>query len=238
MKISSDNARSEFKMATAKVLVVDDETSIVNLVGAYLRKEGYEVYEALDGPSALKAARTFKPDLLILDIMLPGQNGLEVLNQLRKESQAYVILLTAKTEEIDKIIGLSVGADDYVTKPFSPRELVARVKAALRRLRMGSGGMEVFQFEHIRIDTGSRQVWVDGEELDLTTTEFDLLAALAENRGRVLSRETLLEKVWGYTYYGEIRVVDVHIGHIRQKLGGRFISTVRGVGYRFDDEAV
>jgi len=221
-----------------KILVVDDETSILNLVSAYLRKEGYEVYEARDGETGLIAARTHKPDVVILDVMLPGLDGLEVLTQLRKDSDVYIILLTAKTEETDKIIGLSVGADDYVTKPFSPRELVARVKAALRRLRYEANVLESLNFKHIRIDTSSRQAWVEGQELELTTTEFDLLTTLAENRGRVLSRENLLEKVWGYTYYGEIRVVDVHIGHVRQKLGGRFISTVRGVGYRFDDEVL
>jgi len=224
----------------AKILVVDDEANIVNLVSAYLRKEGYEVYEAKDGPSGLKAARAYKPDLIILDIMLPGMDGLEVLQMLRRESDVYIILLTARGEEMDKVIGLSVGADDYVSKPFSPRELVARVKAALRRLRSGvSPSMgEVYAFQHVRIDCGSRQVWIDDDPLELTATEFDLLAALAAHHGRVLSREQLLEKVWGSNYYGEERVVDVHVGHIRQKLGGQFITTVWGVGYRFDDEVI
>jgi two-component system, OmpR family, alkaline phosphatase synthesis response regulator PhoP len=227
-------------MPAAKILVVDDEPSILNLVTAYLRKEGYEVFEARDGLSAIKAVRTCRPDVVILDIMLPEMDGLEVLAQIRRLSELYVILLTARTEETDKIIGLSVGADDYVTKPFSPRELVARVKAALRRLRVGTGqpGAEMLAFSHIRIDPAARQVWLDEQLLDLTTTEFDVLKALAENRGRVLSREQLLEKVWGYDYYGEIRVVDVHVGHIRQKLGDRFVTTIRGVGYRFEDEVV
>ena len=227
-------------MSTAKILLVDDEQSILNLATAYLQKEGYETYTAMDGPSALKAARVFKPDLIVLDIMLPGMDGLEVLSQLRRESDVYVILLTAKSEEADKVIGLSVGADDYLTKPFSPRELAARVKAALRRLRTGAGlpGAEVLAFRHIRIDTGSRQVWLNDKPVELTTIEFDLLTTLAEHRGRVLSREQLLEKVWGFDFYGEIRVVDVHVGHIRQKLGEEFITTVRGVGYRFDDEVV
>jgi two-component system alkaline phosphatase synthesis response regulator PhoP len=170
--------------------------------------------------------------------MLPGMDGIEVLTQLRRESDVYVIMLTAKAEETDKIVGLSVGADDYLTKPFSPRELAARVKAALRRLQSGSGLPEEssMAFEHVRIDTGSRKVWVNDEQIDLTTIEFDLLKTLAEHHGRVLSREQLLEKVWGYDYYGEIRVVDVHVGHIRQKLGDdHFIATVRGVGYRFED---
>jgi two-component system alkaline phosphatase synthesis response regulator PhoP len=225
----------------AKILVVDDEPRIRDLVEAYLRQEGYEIYTASDGPSGLAAVRAYKPDLIILDVMLPGMDGIEVLTQLRRESDVYVILLTAKSEETDKLVGLTVGADDYVTKPFSPRELVARVKAALRRIRdgMGTAGAPVLAFRHVRLDTGSRKVWVDDEPVDLTTTEFDLLKALAEHRGRVLSREQLLELVWGYDFYGEERVVDVHIGHIRQKLGkGGFIATVRGVGYRFEDEEV
>jgi two-component system alkaline phosphatase synthesis response regulator PhoP len=192
----------------------------------------------MDGPSGLKAAKVQKPDLLILDVMLPGMDGVEVLTQLRRESNIYVIMLTAKSEETDKIVGLSVGADDYLTKPFSPRELVARVKAALRRLRDGSGlpDEKILAFKHLRIDTGSRLVRIKDEVIDLTATEFDLLRSLAENAGRVLSRERLLEMVWGYDYYGETRVVDVHVGHIRQKLGNEeIISTVRGIGYRFED---
>lgn len=225
-------------MSSAKILVVDDEQSILNLVSSYLRPEGYEVYTADDGPSGLKAAQTFKPDLVVLDVMLPGMDGIELLSRLRRESDAYVIMLTAKSEETDKIVGLSVGADDYVTKPFSPRELVARIKAALRRIRSGRGAPEVgvLAFQHMRIDTGSRQVWVDDQLVDLTATEFDLLFTLADHHGIVLSREQLMEKIWGHEYYGELRVVDVHIGHIRQKLGDRFIVTVRGVGYRFEDE--
>lgn len=226
-------------MSSAKILVVDDEPSIVNLVSAYLKPEGYEVYTASDGPSGLKAARAFKPDLIVLDIMLPGMDGLEVLSRLRRESDAYVILLTARTEETDKIVGLSVGADDYVTKPFSPRELAARVKAALRRIQTGAGvgsDASVLAFRHVRIDAGARQVTVDDQPVELTAHEFDLLRALAESRGRVLTREQLLEKVWGGTYYGEMRVVDVHLGHVRRKIGDRFIITVRGVGYRFEDE--
>jgi two-component system alkaline phosphatase synthesis response regulator PhoP len=226
-------------MPEAKILVVDDEHSILDLVTAYLRQEGYEIQTAMDGPAGLKAARSWQPDLIVLDIMLPGMDGLEVLTRLRRESDVYVIMLTARSEETDKIVGLSVGADDYLTKPFSPRELVARVKAALRRLRdsVGPTGGTVLAFRHLRIDTASREVWLNGETVDLTVTEFDLLKTLAENRGRVLSREQLLQQVWGYDFYGEERVVDVHIGHIRQKLGNEaFIATVRGVGYRFEDE--
>jgi two-component system alkaline phosphatase synthesis response regulator PhoP len=228
-----------YNIFMTKILVIDDESSIVNLVLAYLKPEGYEVFTALDGVAGLKAARAYKPDLVVLDLMLPGMDGIELLTQLRRESNVYVILLTAKTEETDKIVGLSVGADDYLTKPFSPRELVARIKAALRRLQPGTGiGSDniVLVFRHVRIDVGARLVTVDENPVDLTTVEFDLLKALAENRGRVLSREQLLETVWGGTYYGEMRVVDVHLGHIRQKLGSdKFITTVRGVGYRFED---
>ncbi|HSG44404.1 MAG TPA: response regulator transcription factor [Anaerolineales bacterium] len=223
-----------------KILVIDDEPSITNLVSAYLKPEGYEVFVASDGNAGLKAVRAFKPDLVILDVMLPGIDGIELLSRLRRESDVYVIMLTAKTEETDKIVGLSVGADDYVTKPFSPRELVARVKAALRRIEAGSGlGRErsVLSFQHVRIDIGARKVTMDENLVELTTVEFDLLKALAENHGRVLSREQLLEKVWGGEYFGEIRVVDVHLGHVRQKLGHEdLIATVRGVGYRFEDE--
>jgi two-component system alkaline phosphatase synthesis response regulator PhoP len=223
-----------------KILVIDDEPSITNLVSAYLKPEGYEVFIAADGNAGLKAARAFKPDLIILDLMLPGIDGIELLSRLRRESEVYVIMLTARTEETDKIVGLSVGADDYVTKPFSPRELVARVKAALRRLQIGAGsGGErgVLSFKHVHLDLGAHTVHVNNEPVELTSIEFELLHALAENHGRVLSREQLLEKVWGGEYFGEMRVVDVHLGHVRQKLGSEeFITTVRGVGYRFDDE--
>jgi two-component system alkaline phosphatase synthesis response regulator PhoP len=224
----------------AKILVVDDELPILNLVSAYLKPEGYEVFTASDGNTGLKAARAYKPDVLILDVMLPGIDGIELLSRLRRESDMYVILLTARTEETDKIVGLSMGADDYVTKPFSPRELVARVKAALRRLPSGTGSTSdnrVLSFRHVRVDVAARTVHVDDRPIELTTIEFDLLKALAENRGRVLSREQLLEKVWGGEYFGETRVVDVHLGHVRQKLGHEdLIATVRGVGYRFEDE--
>ena len=223
-----------------KILVIDDEPSIINLVSAYLKPEGYEVYTASDGNAGLKAARAFKPDLIILDLMLPGIDGIELLSRLRRESDVYVIMLTARTDETDKIVGLSVGADDYVTKPFSPRELVARVKAALRRIKTGTTSGEersVLSFKHVLIDVGAHTVSVNDVPVELTSIEFDLLRALAENRGRVLSREQLLEKIWGAEYFGEMRVVDVHLGHVRQKLGNEaLIATVRGVGYRFEDE--
>ncbi len=232
-------------MKPATILIIDDEQNILNLVTAYLRAEGYSVHTATDGPTGLKAARALKPDLLILDIMLPGMDGLELLTQLRRESEVYVIMLTAKSDETDKVIGLAVGADDYLTKPFSPRELVARVKAALRRY--GSSGQaaesNLLAFRRLRIDAGARRVWKDDLPVELTTIEFDLLYALAEHRGRVLSREQLLERVWGHDFYGEDRVVDVHLGHIRKKIEAdpanpELIITVRGVGYRFEDEPV
>jgi two-component system alkaline phosphatase synthesis response regulator PhoP len=223
-----------------KILIIDDEPSIVNLVSAYLKPEGYEVYTAADGNAGLKAARAFKPDLILLDLMLPGMDGIELLSRLRRESEVYVILLTAKTEETDKIVGLSVGADDYVTKPFSPRELTARIKAALRRLKTSgdsASDTSVYSFRHLHMDVAAHTVTVDRNLVDLTAIEFDLLKALVENRGRVLSREQLLERVWGGEYFGEMRVVDVHLGHVRQKLGNDdLIATVRGVGYRFEDE--
>lgn len=224
----------------SKILVIDDEPSIVNLVSSYLKAEGYEVLTASDGPSGLKSARVFRPDLILLDVMLPGMDGIELLSRLRRESDVYVILLTARTEETDKIVGLTVGADDYVTKPFSPRELTARVKAALRRVQSGPGSAlegSVLSFRHVRIDVDGRQVTVDEHPIELTAIEFDLLRSLAENRGRVFTREQLLEKIWGGEYFGELRVVDVHLGHVRQKLGlPGLITTVRGVGYRFEDE--
>lgn len=224
----------------AKILVIDDEPSIVRLVKSYLEAEGLQVLTASDGAVGLKSVLANKPDLVVLDIMLPGMDGLEVLARLREESDVYVILLTAKTEEMDKVVGLSVGADDYVSKPFSPRELTARIKAALRRMQTRpdmSPEHAVLSFRRIQVDTSGRRVVVDGEEIDLTAIEFDLLVALAENRGRVLTRQQLLEKVWGYNYYGDTRVVDVHLGHVRQKLGAEaVIATVRGVGYRFEDE--
>ena len=233
-------------MPKAKILVVDDEQNILDLVTAYLEQENYEVYTALDGPGALKAARAFKPDLIVLDIMLPGMDGLEVLSHLRRESNVYIIMLTARSEETDKVIGLSVGADDYLTKPFSPRELAARIKAALRRYGRpgdGIGDRTVLNFRTLRIDVDARQVWKEDRPVELTTIQFDLLQALAEHHGRVLSREQLLERVWGHDFFGEERVVDVHLGQIRKRIerdpsNPELIATVRGAGYRFEDEPV
>lgn len=230
-------------MSDLKILVVDDEPAITSTVQAYLEKEGYTVRTASNGPAGLKAVRTFAPDLVVLDIMLPGMDGLEVLRQLRQNSSVYVIMLTARADETDKIVGLGIGADDYLTKPFSPRELVARVKAVLRRGRSGEMAADALRFRRVAIDPDARRVRKDGEPLDLTPAEFDLLHALARHPGRVLSREQLIEQVWGYDYYGDDRVVDVHIGHLRHKLeddpqNPGLIATVRGAGYRFEDDPV
>jgi two-component system alkaline phosphatase synthesis response regulator PhoP len=223
-----------------KILVIDDEPAIVQTARAYLEREGYVVYTAADGPAGLKAARAWQPDLVVLDIMLPGLDGLEILRQLRQESNVYVLMLTARADETDKIVGLTLGADDYLTKPFSPRELAARVKAILRRGRGPSAQEPALLFRRLRVDADARQVRKDDLPVDLTSTEFDLLHALTRHPGRVLSREQLIEQVWGYDYYGDERVVDVHIGRIRKKIEDdadepTLIVTVRGAGYRFED---
>jgi len=229
-------------MANARILIIDDEPTIVKTVKAYLEQDGFQVDTAFDGHSGLRAARAFRPDLIILDIMLPGLDGLEVLRNIRQESEVYVLMLTARSSETDKIVGLSVGADDYMTKPFSPRELVARAKAILRRVRSGDPLESSLLFDRIRIDPASRQVFKDGMQVDLTPIQFDLLHQLARQHGRVLSRDRLIEQVWGNNYYGDDRVVDVHIGRIRRKIEDDptvpgFIVTVRAAGYRFEDSA-
>jgi len=227
--------------SSRKILIVDDEPTIVNTVQAYLEREGYTVYTAVDGFAALKAARAFQPDLVVLDIMLPGMDGIEVLRRLGQESDVYVLMLTARADETDKVVGLSVGADDYLTKPFSPRELVARVKAILRRGRDADRGKPMLTFRRLRIDPAAHRVWKDDEPVELTAIEFEILHALTRHRGRVLGREQLIEQVWGYDYYGDERVVDVHVGRIRKKLeddpaNPTLIATVRGLGYRFEAE--
>jgi two-component system, OmpR family, alkaline phosphatase synthesis response regulator PhoP len=223
------------------ILVVDDEENILNLVDAYLSAEKFTVHQAKDGQHGLVLFKRYQPELVILDVMLPGMDGLEVLQQLRRTSEVYVLLLTAKSEETDRIVGLTVGADDYLTKPFSPRELVARVKAILRRgrntLRPDEGTLT---FTNLKIDGQRYKVWRDDQEIELTAIEFKILRVLALHVGIVLSREQLLEQVWGHDFYGDDRLVDVHIGRIRQKLEvdpshPRFILTVRGVGYKFEE---
>jgi two-component system, OmpR family, alkaline phosphatase synthesis response regulator PhoP len=231
-----------------KVLVVDNEPVLLQTVRSYLEQEGYDVRTARDGQAALQEARAFQPDLIVLDIMLPGLDGLEVLRRLRSGDAApdlrtvYVIVLTARADEMDRVLGLELGADDYVTKPFSPRELVARVKASLRRVAgLGGDQSEELIFRHLRLHAGAKRVWKDGEEVELTPIEFDLLHALVRHAGRVLSREQLVEQVWGVDYYGDERVVDVHIGRLRKKIESdpaepALVTTVWGVGYRFEDE--
>lgn len=219
---------------TPKILIIDDEQSIIQLISAYLKPEGYEILTATNGKTGLQSILTEKPDVVILDVMLPEMDGIEVLTRARRESNVWVIMLTAKTEETDKVIGLTIGADDYVTKPFSPKELVARVRSAIRRVANEAVEEKPLVFGELTIDPSSHRVFKNNEEIELTAIEFELLSALALNAGRVLSRERLLELVWGTNYYGEIRVVDVHIGHVRHKIGENFITTVRGVGFRFE----
>lgn len=227
--------------AATRVLVVDDEAPIVELLRGYLAREGWDVFAASDGPAAVEMARERAPDVVVLDVMLPGLDGFEVLRQLRTFSDAYVIMLTARAEEIDRIVGLSAGADDYLVKPFSPRELVARVRALLRRPRPAQvAGVERREMGDLVIDVPRRSVTVRGMPVTLTTIEFDLLTTLAREPGVVLSRQRLLDRVWGMDYVGDEHVVDVHLANLRRKLGDeaahpRYIETVRGVGFRFKE---
>ncbi|HEU5422512.1 MAG TPA: response regulator transcription factor [Nitrolancea sp.] len=222
--------------------MVDDEPALAELVASYLRREGFTIQTALDGTTALELARTQAPDLVVLDLMLPGIDGLEVCRRLRQFSQAYVLMLTARGDEVDKIVGLTVGADDYLTKPFSPRELVARVHALLRRPRgvngAGTDAERVDRFGSLVIDYGAHEVTRHGQPVRLTPHEFALLATLAARPGQVFSRDQLLARVWGDDFCGDEHVVDVHLSNLRRKLEGdasepRSIETVRGVGYRF-----
>ncbi len=227
------------------ILVVDDEEPIVDLVSSYLAVEGYHVHQAHDGLSALHIARSTPIDLVILDVMLPGMDGIEVCRHLLTETSSYILMLTARSDEVDKLIGLSIGADDYMTKPFSPRELVARVKAILRRGR-GRGRDSstvpapsvVVRVGRLQLDPSRREVHVDNQPIELTPREFDLLHALARQPGHVFTREGLLEQVWGNDFDGIDRVVDVHIGTLRRKLGAAagYIQTIRGVGYKLAGE--
>jgi DNA-binding response OmpR family regulator len=218
----------------SSVLVADDEKNIVQLVKLYLTNEGFRVETAQDGQEALEKARRFKPDIVVLDIMMPRLDGLEVCRRLRKESNVPVIMLTARGDDVDKIVGLELGADDYVTKPFNPRELVARVKAVLRRTQAPPDQDVTVEVGNVSIDPGRREVRIGGKEVQMRAKEFDLLLALAQERGRVLTREALLSRVWGYEYLGDSRTVDVHVTWLRDKLSGAtaVIQTVRGVGYK------
>ena len=226
-----------------KILVVDDEKDLVELVDYNLKKEGYETVCTGNGLEAMKLAGSEAPDLIVLDIMLPGMQGLDVLKGLKKKTETQgipVILLTAKSDELDRVLGLELGADDYVTKPFSPRELVARVKTVLRRVSTGKcmGGDKSVVIGTLRIDMPRHKVFLGGEPVELSITEFKLLKYLAENRGRVISRESLLDNVWGHDAFVEPRTVDVHVRRLRAKIeedpeNPVFILTVRGVGYTF-----
>ncbi len=214
-----------------RILVVDDELPIVDLVRGYLMREGWTVLTAFDGNEALATARREQPDVVVLDLMLPGMDGIETCRELRTFSDAYVLMLTARSEEVDKLIGLAVGADDYLTKPFSPRELVARIKAIMRRVRATPAVVA-----GLDVDLSTRTVRVDGRAVELTRTEFDILAALAREPGAVVERSALLASVWG-PGYSDDHLVDVHVANLRRKLGDtpehpRFVDTVRGVGYR------
>jgi two-component system, OmpR family, response regulator len=216
------------------ILVVDDEPNIADLVNLYLSREGYRVLLAATGEAGLAAVRDHRPRLVVLDVGLPDIDGLEVCKRLRQTSQIPVIFLTARDGEVDRVLGLELGGDDYLTKPFSPAELVARVKAVLRRVD-GGQAPEVVQVGEVTIDTGRREVRVREEPVEFTTKEFDLLRHLAERPGLALSRQQILDGVWGYDWFGDARTVDVHIAQVRKKLGdAAMITTVRGVGYRLE----
>jgi len=228
----------------ATILIVDDEESIRNIARVYLEQEGFRVLTAENGPDALELARKHRPNLIVLDLMLPGMDGMEVTARLRQESDVYILMLTARTEESDRVAGLRIGADDYLTKPFSPRELVARVQAILRRARTSPAEAPTedhsLHFRHLKINPDRHEAYANGQPLELTTTEFKVLLELAGQAGRVLTREQLIDRVWGMDFYGTDRVVDVYVGQVRRKLeqatGHTLIQTVRGVGYKFVDE--
>lgn len=229
-------------MKNTSLLIVDDEAKIRELVGAYLQREGFIADEAGDGREALEKLKGREYDAVILDVMMPGMDGLEVCREIRKSSDVPVILLTARGEEIDRILGLELGADDYVVKPFSPRELVARVKAILRRVKKVDPAEKddlVFDGGGLIISESSRRVAVCGQPVNLTPKEYDLLFSLARHPGRVFTREQLLKQVWGYDFYGEARTVDTHITRLREKIARisedkQYITTVWGMGYKFE----
>jgi DNA-binding response OmpR family regulator len=220
------------------ILIVDDEQRIIDLARMYIEQEGYHTEAATDGLQALRLIQDKPPTLVVLDLMLPQVDGWEVCRRIRSQSDLPIIMLTARSDDIDKIVGLELGADDYLTKPFNPRELVARIRAILRRTErrsMHDSDQQPLVFGNLMINPLSRVVKVDGKPVDLRMKEFDLLMTLAENRGMVFSRERLLDVVWGYNFAGETRTVDVHVAHLRHKLEGMqpSIETVWGVGYKF-----
>lgn len=216
------------------ILVVDDERNIVQLTRLYLTKEGFEVEAAYDGRQALEKAQAHRPDLIILDLMMPEMDGLSVCRELRKLSNVPIIMLTARSDDVDKVVGLELGADDYVTKPFNPRELVARVKAVLRRTQAAAEPASVFEGGGLRIDVARREAVLDGKPLSLRSKEFDLLTAFLRNEGLVMDRERLIQQVWGLDFYGDSRTIDVHVAWLREKLAGSRIQiqTVWGIGYK------
>ena len=234
-----------------KILVVDDEISLQETLAYNLKKQGYEVQTTGDGAEALDLAREMKPDLIILDVMLPGLDGFEICRILRREMTTPVLMLTARDDEIDRVVGLEVGADDYLAKPFSMRELIARVKALLRRVRLVreevTAGQaekekpkaEILEFDNLRIDMTRREITVDGDVVAFKPKEYELLTFFAQHQGQVLSREFILERVWGWDFIGDSRTVDVHVRWLREKIerdpaNPRRIITVRGAGYRFE----
>ena len=232
-----------------KSLIVEDEISLQETLAYSLKKQGYEVVITGDGPSALDVVRSSKPDLILLDIMLPGMDGFEVCRKLRSEVSTPVLMLTARDDEIDRVVGLEVGADDYLTKPFSMRELIARVKAMLRRVKIirdeinlihsGTDQSSFFEFDKIKIDLGRRELRVDNKIISLKPKEFELLIYLIRHKNQVLSRDQILESVWGWEYIGDSRTVDVHVRWLREKIedepsNPKRIITARGAGYRFE----
>lgn len=228
-------------MNNEKILIVDDEEHIVELIKFNLEANGYKTITASNGLEALELAKNEKPDLVLLDIMLPGLNGNDVCKEIRKDTEIStmpIIMITAKGEELDRILGLELGADDYVTKPFSVRELMARIKAVLRRTKVETVN-DTYSFGNVSIDFNKHEVMKNGEKVELTLKEFELLQILIKNKGRVLTRDLLLDKIWGYEFIGETRTIDVHIRYLRKKIedddkNPRFIETIRGIGYRFN----
>lgn len=225
-------------MGKQKILIVDDDMHIAELVSLYMMKDGYETEEVYDGREAVKAAETFQPDLILLDLMLPGMDGYQVCREVRKNSRVPIIMLTAKGETFDKVLGLELGADDYIVKPFDPKELVARVKAVLRRYecKHEEEDKDVLKFEGLEINLSNYSVVYNGKSLDFPPKEFELLSFLAQHPNRVFTREQLLDRIWGYEYVGDTRTVDVHVKRIREKLNSEDewgIRTVWSVGYKF-----
>lgn len=229
-------------MSSGTILVVEDEISIRTVIRMYLESAGYTAVCTEDGLDALALTRELQPDLVVLDLNLPGMDGMEVAARLRQMSDVYILMLTARSEEEDRVAGLRIGADDYLVKPFSPRELVARVEAILRRNRRAAPGKPGFHFRYVSINPQSHEVHAGDEVVDLTSTEFNVLLELVRHAGRVLTRSQLIDRVWGVNFYGNDRVVDVYVGQVRRKLeqatGQTLIQTVRGVGYKFVDEKV